>query len=425
VKTPFGAFLVAPNERKHMRPFYGWLIALVAACAAFSSGPGQSYVFSIVIDPMLRDTGLSRTALSALYAVGTVMSAIMVIGVSRLVDRFGARIMLSVIGLTLGVACFGLALSAGPATLFLSFAALRAFGQGSLPITATLLTAQWFVRYRGRAMALVSLGLALSNALFPSLVRWLVTLVDWRGAYMVLGVLVWLLVIPATLLLVRNRPEDLGLYPDAAAAPPEQERQAEPQAGAPLRRPVMRTRQFWVLALPLSATSFIATGLVFHQVSMFAERGLLADVAAGVFVPFAMASAGAMTLVGFVIERLGPKRLLFVIQALLFSAVWQLQWITTPGAAILYAVTLGSAAGVQSVTAGVTWAHYYGRRGLGRVQGAASMVMISAAALAPLPLAALHQWSGNYTLGLIVLLGIPIVCSVLAVFVSNRQEDER
>jgi hypothetical protein len=144
-----------------------------------------------------------------------------------------------------------------------------------------------------------------------------------------------------------------------------------------------------------------------------------------VFVPFAMASAGTMTLVGFVIERLGPKRLLFVIQALLFIAVWQLQRITTPSAAIVYAVTLGSAAGVQSVTAGVTWAHYYGRWGLGRVQGAASMVMISAAALAPLPLAALHQWSGNYTLGLTVLLGIPIMCSVLAVFVPSWQEDGR
>ena len=63
--------------------------------------------------------------------------------------------------------------------------------------------------------------------------------------------------------------------------------------------------------------------------------------------------------------------------------------------------------------AGVVWAHYYGRRGLGKVQGPATMVMISAAALAPLPLAALRSFSGDYALGLAVMAGIPILCTVM------------
>jgi hypothetical protein len=79
-------------------------------------------------------------------------------------------------------------------------------------------------------------------------------------------------------------------------------------------------------------------------------------------------------------------------------------------------VLLGAAAGTQGVAAGMIWAHYYGRAGLGRVQGPATMVMISAAALAPLPLAAFRQLSGDYALGLLVMAAIPVACAVMTRF---------
>ena len=126
-------------------PFYGWAVVVVATLATFCSGPGQSFVFSVFVDPILADTGLSRVYLSTLYAFGTGVSAVMVVVVARLVDRFGARLMLAGIALALGVACFGMSTAAGPVALFFGFAAMRALGQGSLPVTANILTAQWFV----------------------------------------------------------------------------------------------------------------------------------------------------------------------------------------------------------------------------------------------------------------------------------------
>ena len=194
-------------------PFYGWAVVVVATLATFCSGPGQSFVFSVFVDPILADTGLSRVYLSTLYAFGTGVSAVMVVVVARLVDRFGARLMLAGIALGLGVACFGMSAAAGPIALFFGFAAMRALGQGSLPVTANILTAQWFVKRRGRAMAVVVLGLAASNALLPPLTQSLIVAFDWRTAYVILGVAVWLLLIPASIIVVRNRPEAVGLYP--------------------------------------------------------------------------------------------------------------------------------------------------------------------------------------------------------------------
>ena len=74
----------------------------IAALAKFSSGPSQSYVFSVFIDPVIAHTGLSRTALSRVYTVGTLAGALVVVAVSRLADRLGVRVMLAAVAFILG-----------------------------------------------------------------------------------------------------------------------------------------------------------------------------------------------------------------------------------------------------------------------------------------------------------------------------------
>jgi len=392
-------------------PFYGWAVVLVAAIATFCSGPGQSFVFSVFVDPILADTGISRVGLSTLYAFGTAVSAGMVVLVARLADRFGARVMLAVIALALGAACFGMSATAGPISLFLGFAALRALGQGSLPVTATVLTAQWFVKKRGRAVAVVVLGLAASNAVLPPATQALISSLGWRGAYVALGIMVWVLLIPAAILVVRNRPEEVGLHPDGAEGPAE-----EPDGESPGERGFLRvvaSPDFWFLAASLAAVPFVVTALVFHQISILDAQGLTPGAAAGVFVPFAAASAAATALSAALAERLGPKGVLTISLGLLLLAVVGLQFVSTLPTAIVYSAALGAAAGTQGVVAGMIWAHYYGRVGLGRVQGPATMVMISSAALAPLPLAAFRQLSGDYSLGLLIMASIPVACFVM------------
>jgi MFS family permease len=404
---------VLPGKRG--RPYYGWAVVLVATLATFCSGPGQSFVFSVFVDPILADTGISRVYLSTLYAFGTAVSAAMVVLVANLVDRFGARLMLAVIALALGIACFGMSAAAGPLALFLGFSALRALGQGSLPVTATMLTSQWFVERRGRAVAVVVLGLAASNALLPPITQALIGSVGWREAYVALGVMVWVLLIPAAILIVRNRPEELGLHPDGAPGPVEEPGGDHAAEGRGFWR-VVASPDFWFLAVPLAAVPFVVTALVFHQISILSDQGLTPGAAAGVFVPFAVASAGATALSGALAERLGPNGVLMVSMGLLLSAVVGLQLVSTVPAAVAYSSLLGAAAGTQGVVAGMIWAHYYGRAGLGRVQGPATMVMISAAALAPLPLAAFRQISGDYSLGLLVMASIPVVCAAMTRF---------
>ena len=155
----------------------------------------------------------------------------MVVAVSRLADRWGARLNLILVGVAFGAACFGMAFSVGLVAFYLSFAGLRALGQGSLTINAVLLVNQWFVTRRGRAIALMGLGFPLSNAVLPPLSRFLIDAYGWREAYALLGVLVMLLIIPAAVFLVRNRPEDVGTVPGRRRPSPADRTDPHPQRG--------------------------------------------------------------------------------------------------------------------------------------------------------------------------------------------------
>ena len=366
-------------------------------------------MFSVFIDSIIDETGLSRTALSALYAIGTGISAVTVIFISRMADRYGPRRTLGLVGLSLGLACFGMALSYHIIGLLFALVVLRAMGQGSLPIHSTLLIAQWFVRLRGLAVAIAGLGFAVGIALIPIMSRTLIEAIGWRETYMILGVMVWALVIPAALFLVRNTPEEVGLHPDGASHPPENEPPHLAGVGAADRRKVLTSLTFWLLALTLATPAFVLTALIFHQVSIFADRGLSATTAATVFVPYAFAAAGASMAGGYLIQRLGPRGLGTLTLIGLIGVLVLVQYIDSPAKAIGYAVLLGVVGGSSQIIIGVAWAHYYGRHGLGKVQGSAMMVLISGAAIGPLFLAAIRSAFDEYSVGIWVMTALPIL----------------
>ena len=382
---------------------------------AFSSGPGQSYVFSVFLDSMIEETGFSRSGISTLYAAGSGVSAFMVSLVSRMADRYGPRRMLLLVGTALGAMCFVMATAQSMLVFIVAFASLRALGQGSLPINGTLLVAQWFVRYRARAISIMALGFAASTSILPPLCRFLIDNIGWREAYAVLGVIVWLLVLPGAFFLVRNTPEDAGMLPDGAQSPPGEAVQRRRSSG-PDTRKVFTSTSFWALALPLATPSFVVTALVFHQTGIFEEQGLTAGTAGLAFVPFAATSALAAVAAGFIIDKWGPKFAFTLAMTFMLAALLIINLVTSSAGAFVYAGVLGCCGSMSQTIAGVIWAHFYGRENLGRIQGSATMIGIAAAAIGPLPLALLQQAFGGFMEGIVVMALLPL----LAIFIIWR-----
>ena len=413
----------AISNKPGRRIFYGWFVVGAAAVVIFSSGPGQSYVFSVFIDSIIEDTGLSRTGISLLYLASTLVSAVLVTFVSRLADKYGPRIVLVVAGLGLGAACFGMAAATHILLFFIAFASLRALSQGSLNINAILLVNQWFISLRGRAVGMMTLGAVMSTALFPSFARFLIDSIDWRGSYAVLGVVAIGLIVPVALLVVRNRPEDVGLFPDGSYQPPVSEsRQAAP--GVRRHTRIYSSPAFWMMALALSTPSLVTTALTFHQTSIFQENGLSATLAAGVFAIYSASSAVSSLVAGFAADRIGPKPLLVFSMATLLATLALAVLIDSLLVAVVYVGVMGVSGGSYIVVQSTIWAHHYGRQGLGRVQGPAMTLSVCASAVGPLPLAVFHNLTGTYTLGIIVMMALPVLSVAARIFTRPGSEGQ-
>src|SRR3989337_500720 len=117
-------------------------LAALAAVAFFASAPGQSFLIAVFVDAMLTGTGLSRTVFASLYAAGTVISAVSMLALGRIIDRRGLRAAWTAVTLALALACGLASLATGAIVAFLALAALRTSGQGSVPLLGTPLVAQ-------------------------------------------------------------------------------------------------------------------------------------------------------------------------------------------------------------------------------------------------------------------------------------------
>ena len=157
------------NWIKSLSFYYGWVIVAIAGLAHFSSAPGQTYVSSIFLEPMIEDLNWSRTLFSGMYTAGSLTAALFMILVGKALDRIGSRKMLVVLCVLMGFACIWMSGVSTEWQLLIGFAALRTIGQGSFGLVSSTMISIWFIRIRGRATAVASFGGAASMAIFPVL----------------------------------------------------------------------------------------------------------------------------------------------------------------------------------------------------------------------------------------------------------------
>ena len=395
--------------------FYGWVILPTAALTLFVSGPGQTFAISLFVDPLIDEFDWSRTTVSGLYMAGSLTAAGAMFGVGWLLDRFGARVMLTGVGLLMGLAALWMSAVSNQFELYLGFAALRLLGQGSLTLIPTALVAVWFVRRRGKATALAGLGMMVGQVTFPPLIHLLISNYDWRGAWVGLSIVIWVTLLPVAVLLVRRSPESIGLRPDGDP-PPEGADVASGEDGASdwSLRCAMRERTFWLLLAASSSQSVISTALIFHQVDVLGTRGVGAGASAAVLSVMGPASFAGVMVAGFLADRYPNRYLLAFSQLLLMSAMVLVMFLNEPWHALVYGAIVGLAIGFTVTLSAVIWPNYYGRRYLGSIRGIATTVMVASAAFGPLSLSLGFDLTGSYTTVLGVALVLPAACGVMA-----------
>jgi len=398
------------------RIFFGWVVLGVAVLGLFGSGPGQSHTFSVFVEPIGRDLGISATELATAYGLATLAASFGLPYLGRIVDRYGPRRMLVIVAGMLGLACMVFAGSLNFVWLAAGFGALRFFGQGALSLNCANMVSQWFDKKRGFAIGLMSLGFALSMAIHPPLSQWMIDLWGWRVAWIVLGISTWAILLPAILLLAHDKPEDVGRRPDGVpATAADAAADAAPIEGINLSA-ALRTPAFYIIAAGLFTLSMLVTCLHFYQVSIFSAQGLSARTASSVFAVSAASMVVSMPLLGRMLDRFPTHYVFIGGLAIMVASLVSAASVETIVGALVYAVIFGVNNACTMTFFGYMWPRYFGRRYLGSVQGAGQMVGVFGASLGPIVLGIAVQEFGRYDVVLAGSAILPVCCIVAALF---------
>lgn len=399
--------------------FYGWVMLGLGALGMFASGPGQSHTFSVFVGPIGKELGLTGTTIASAYGFATLISAFCLPLMGRMVDRHGARNMMTIIAILLGCACFAFGAATGIVWLAIGFASLRFMAQGSLMMSCVTVVSQWFVKKRGFAMSLMGLGFALSMAIHPPLAQWLIDTVGWRQSWVILGVVSWVILIIPILFLVINRPEDVGLLPDGDTPQASDDKgNAKPAStitGLTIKE-ALRTPAFYIVSAGMFMLSMLVTSLHFFQVSIFSNQGLDAQIASMAFPLSALTMVICMPMIGKILDRFPTQWIFSGGLLVMASSLVSITFVHDLPTALAYAIIFGINNAITMTFFSYMYANYFGRKHIGSVQGTGQMIGVIGASLGPLPLGIALDTFGSFQPMLLGLSCFPIVMAVVVLF---------
>ncbi len=352
MKRPIANGTATPTRREPVF-FYGWMIVGTSFLLAFLS-MGIQGTFGNFIKPMSAEFGWDRATVTLPVVVATLMSGVFQPIVGRLGDRYGPRRLITIGVNMLAASVMSVAWTQNIWYLTVVYGILFALATacaGGIPNST--LNSHWFVRLRGRALAISNAGGGVGQMLIIPGSLILMDLTNWRTTHLILGGLVLVVGLPIAALILRNDPQELGLLPDGdppLATSEESGEQAAPQA--PTRAPlepdkwhgVFASSQFWLLVGGFFVCGCSVIMVQTHFVAFTTDRGISANVATNALGLLHGVNLVGLLLGGIISDRVGRKTPLAIIYFVRALAIAFLLVADTPW--MLY---------VFSVVAGLSW----------------------------------------------------------------------
>ena len=411
------------------RIYYGWFVAASAGGMEFANAASAISILTIFVNPMTDEFGWSRTQISAATSLGAVIGASLAPFTGRIVDRIGSRFLLALGGIVVALGCLYLSAMQTLLGFYVAFTIVRIADQGLIKIGAPTVAGKWFLRYRGRAIALVFFAGSAGIIVMAPIVQLVIDAWGWRASWILLsGVMLLLGVVPCSVL-VRRQPEDLGLMVDGQPgldAVGEKASDALPIDPAPpvgevnwTLGQVIKTPTFWLIITALFVVSTASSGVSLHLVPHLTQQGLTPRSAVGVISLMSSSSAAAILALGFLAEKVSPRLLMASVCLLLAVSIGVFLVADSLLEAYLFAVLQGIASGGLNTLGPILWADYYGRRSLGSIHGISRASQVAGFALGPLILGVAYDATGGYQTALFYSALVAVSSSFLVL--SSRQ----
>lgn len=231
--------------------------------------------------------------------------------------------------------------------------------------------------------------------------------------------------VPLAYFLIRNKPEDIGEYPDGLKPdwtndPAEPNRTIKPfeEVNWTVQEAV-KTRAYWLLLFCVGIPSLVNTGLTFHLISIFKTNGISPAIAALVLSLMALIGFPVTLVAGPMLDRVKVQYVLAGIFAGEILFILVLLAADQTAIAIAFGVLWGISGGFERITLNYVWPSFFGRKSLGSIKGSAMTVTVLGSALGPLPFGLAYDFFGGYEEILLMTIILPVLGMIAALLAKK------
>ena len=415
------------NWRPHTPYYYGWLVLGLSGSGAFVATVIAGVVLGGIQPYILEDTNWSRTSIGLAASCGVWLSGFFAPFAGRLADRYGPRWLMPAGVIVLGLSMITIGGVHAAWQFFLAAVIGRIISQPLLiGVVPRTMAVNFFNRRRNIALAITGIYRPISGALIIQAFSLIAVFADWRAAFRYLGFFSLALALPM-IIIMRRRPEDIGLLPDGAES-------SSPSGGATpagragprgttevssTAKEAVRTRAFWMMAtvtfLKVAATSALGFNLVPHLREV-AE--LTTPQAAGVLSISTFLALSSLVW-GQLAGRLTAKWCIVAALALSSGAALALLRVDSLLAAYVFGVVWGLFHSGLEVLMYILLADYFGRGSYGAIAGSLRPFEAGGLGLGQLVGPLIYDFTGSYTL-LILLSSAFLIASSALMLLTHR-----
>jgi MFS family permease len=407
------------ESRRQGRFFYGWWVVAVTSVLGMFGNGSISSGFPRFFEPIRQDLGISYTSMSLVFSLARAEGGMGGPVVGWLVDRFGSRPVILFGGLTAGIGLMLLSQADSYWELVLLFAGVVSIGK-TAGLGQTLMAAvnQWFIRRKALALSTLMTAFAGGGAFIVLLLDLGISQIGWRSTVLFTGLFIALLTIPVALI-VRSKPEDMGLRPDddgdGARLAQGESRHGSRAAPAEIQEftvwQALRTSAFWFILLGVITRVSASNAIVIHIFPMLTLQGLDAQTATFYVSAMFFLAIPLRFLLGVAGGRFSSRKLLFWgmnLGAVGLFALWG-----APGLVGVVIFVLGLAV-VEGITS-VNWlmvGDYFGRGRFASLMGAMSVFHNIGLFIAPIFAGWVRDQTGSYNLVLLTFAPLFVVSAI-------------
>jgi MFS family permease len=396
--------------------YYGWVIVLTLGITQTITWGILYYGFAVFMPVLEAEFGWSRGAMSGAFALATLLSGVFAAPVGYWLDTRGPRLLMSAGSVVAVVLLLAWSQVADLVQFYLLWALIGITMATVLYEPAFAVVNAWFERQRTRAITAVTLMAGFASTIFMPIEAWLIELQGWRLALVSLAGFLALTTILPHALVLRRRPEDVGLHLDGQPGPVHQSGQAARPPSLSVAAAV-REGSFRWLVVAFSLSTLVAFAVHIHLVAYLQDRGFDAAFAAT-----AAGLVGAMQVLGRIILGLVGQRAPTRVTAAVALGIQPLSIVIlllVPGTLGVFAfiALFGAAKGSLSLIRPSYVAELYGRERYATIAGLLAAFVTAANALAPLSAGVAHDLLGTYApifWAFVVLSIVPVGAVLLA-----------